>query len=167
MDMNKILHPDELRQHIRNFLESRRNGSLGTCLNEMPRSSPVAYFLGHDLDIYILSAGGEKFRAIEQNPKVCLLVNTEYTDYTRIKGVQVFGEAVTSEDEPGLLHEAFEFCPDCHINDFPRDSIKAIKIIPEEIVYLNSLADGDRTKQILTKEHMSKKKQSFPELSIR
>lgn len=167
MDMKKIMHPDELRQHIRSFLESRRNGSLGTCLNGIPRSSPVAYFLGHDLDIYILSAGGEKFRAIEQNPNVCLLVCTEYTDYTRIKGVQIFGRAVTSEYEPGLLHEAFEFCPDCHITDFPKDTVKAIKVIPEEVVYLNSLEDGDRTKQILTKEHIYKKKQTFSQLSIR
>ena len=27
--------------------------------------------------------------------------------------------------------------------------LNVIKIIPEEIVYLNSLGDGDRTKQIL------------------
>lgn len=164
--MNRIMHPSELREHVRKFLGERCNGSLGTCLNGMPRSSPVQYYLGQDLEIYILSAGGDKFRAIEQNPNVCLLVNTEYINYTRIKGVQVFGRAMTSEYEPGLLHEAFEFCPDCHINDFPKDSIKAIKIIPEEIVYLNSLESGDRTKQILTKEHIYKKKQPIPQPSI-
>jgi len=156
--MNNEIKPDELRRQIKHFLASHRYGSLGTCMNNMPRSSPVQYFLGQDLDIYILSAGGTKFQYIAHNPNVCLLVNTEYTGYTRIEGVQVFGRAVTSDEEPGLLHEAMEFCPDSHTVRSVKDTIKAIKIIPEEIVYLNSRETGDRTKHILTGEHISRKK---------
>lgn len=155
--MNKIMHPRELREHIREFLKGMTDGSLATCIEGMPRSSPVQYFLGQDLDIYILSAGGEKFRSIEKNPRVCLLVCTDYTDYTRIKGVQIFGEAETSEYNESILIEAEEFCPDYHVLQRIKDNIKAIKIVPEEIVYLNSLEDGDRTKQILTKEHITVK----------
>lgn len=32
--------------------------------------------------------------------------------------------------------------------------IKAIKIVPDHIVYLDSLEDGDRTKQILRGDHI-------------
>ncbi|HHY81937.1 MAG TPA: pyridoxamine 5'-phosphate oxidase family protein [Clostridiales bacterium] len=159
--MSKIMKPDELRRHIKNFLSGNRFGSLGTCMNNMPRSSPVQYFLGQDLEIYILSAGGTKFQYIQHNPNVCLLVNTEYTNYTRIEGVQVFGRAVTSEEEPRLLHEAMEFCPDCHTIESLKDTIKVIKIIPEEIIYLNSRETGDRTKQVLTKEHITRQKTQF------
>ena len=115
--MTKLMKPDDLRRHIKNFLSSNRYGSLGTCMNDIPRSSPVQYFLGQDLEIYILSAGGTKFQYIKHNPNVCLLVNTQYTNYTRIEGVQIFGKAVTSEEEQGLLHEALEFCPDWHTID--------------------------------------------------
>lgn len=159
--MAHLMKPDELRRHIKNFLSVNRYGSLGTCMNNIPRSSPVQYFLGQDLEIYILSAGGTKFQYIAHNPNVCLLVNTQYTNYTRIEGVQIFGRAVTSEKEPGLLHEAFEFCPDCHTIDSIKDTVKAIKIIPEEIIYLNSRETGDRTKQILKREHMSRQKSQF------
>lgn len=161
--MNKIMQPEDLKKHVRDFLASRSNGSLGTCLNQMPRSSPVRYFLGRNLTIYILSAGGEKFRAIKQNPNVCLLVNTEYTGYTRIKGVQVFGKAVTSEDQQELVDEALEFCPDYNVTESLKNPIKAIKILPEEVVYLDSQEDGDRTKQYLTKEHIMDQTQQVRE----
>ena len=159
--MTKLMKPDDLRRHIKNFLSSNRFGSLGTCMNDIPRSSPVQYFLGQDLEIYILSAGGTKFQNIRHNPNVCLLVNTDYINYTRIEGVQVFGKAITSEEEPGLLHEALEFCPDCHSLDTLKDNIRVIKIIPDEIIYLNSRETGDRTKQILKSEHMSKRKEKL------
>jgi uncharacterized pyridoxamine 5'-phosphate oxidase family protein len=159
--MTKLMKPDDLRRHIKNFLSSNRYGSLATCMNDIPRSSPVQYFLGQDLETYILSAGGTKFQNISHNPNVCLLVNTEYTDYIRIEGVQVFGKAVTSDEEQGLIHEALEFCPDWHTIKTLKDKIKVIKIIPDEIIYLNSRETGDRTKQILKSEHMSKRKKQF------
>lgn len=166
--MSNIMKPDELRRHIKNFLSGNRYGSLATCMNDIPRSSPVQYFLGRDLEIYILSAGGSKFQYIGHNPNVCLLVNTDYINYTRIEGVQVFGRAVTSEQEPELLQEALEFCPDLHAVRSQKDSIKAIKIIPDEIVYLNSRETGDRTKQILTSGQIVRHKaQSAGELAFR
>ncbi|NLU36614.1 MAG: pyridoxamine 5'-phosphate oxidase family protein [Clostridiales bacterium] len=161
--MTRLMKPDDLRRHIKNFLSGNRFGSLGTCMNNVPRSSPVQYFLGKDLDIYILSAGGTKFQNISHNPNVCLLVNTEYVNYTRIEGVQVFGRAVTSEQDNNLLREALEYCPDWHAIDTLNEDIKAIKIIPEEIIYLNSRETGDRTKQILKQEHMSKRKSQAKE----
>lgn len=156
--MNNLMKPDELRRHIKSFLSSNRYGTLGTCMNDIPRSSPVQYFLGQDLEIYILSAGGTKFQYIGHNPNVCLLVNTEYINYTRIEGVQIFGKAITSENRPELLHEAWEFCPDCHKIKSLKDIVKVIKIIPDEMIYLNSRESGDRTKQILAKEYMTRQK---------
>jgi len=77
--------------------------------------------------------------------------------------VQVFGRAVTSEQDNNLLREALEYCPDWHAIDTLNEDIKAIKIIPEEIIYLNSRETGDRTKQILKQEHMSKRKSQAKE----
>jgi len=147
--MNKLMSERELREHIKEFLTEHNEGALATVYNNIPRCSPVQYFLGEDLNVYIISAGGDKFKAIEQNPNVCLLVNTDYINYRRIKGIQLFGRATTSIRDSKLIDEAMMYSPDPYILEQERDSIKIIKIIPEEIVYLNSLKEGDRTKQIL------------------
>ena len=147
--MNRLMDPVELKEHIREFLKEHRQASLATCLNNIPRSSPVQYFLGADLDIYIISAGGEKFKAIAENPTVCLLVNTEYINYRRIKGVQDFGKAKSSTGDAFLIDEAKIYAPDPYLLEYGGEELKVIKIRPYEIVYLNSLEKGDRTKQIL------------------
>ncbi len=147
--MNDRMTTEELKQKILEFLKEHKEGSLATCLNNVPRSSPVQYFVGDNLRLYIVSAGGEKFKAIEHNPNVCLLVNTNYINYRQIKGVQIFGKATTSIDNPMLFDEAKKYHPDPYQLEHEQRELKIIKIEPEEIVYLDSLGDGDRTKQIL------------------
>lgn len=164
--MNRLMDPVELKEHIREFLKEHRQASLATCLKNIPRSSPVQYFLGHDLDIYVCSAGGEKFKAIAENPLVCLLVNTEYINYRRIKGVQVFGLAKSSTENPYLADEAKFYAPDPYLLDYVGEGLKVIKILPHEIVYLNSLEKGDRTKQIL-KLNTVELKEEEEELAIK
>lgn len=147
--MNARMTAEELKQKIWEFLKEHKEGALATCLNNVPRSSPVQYVVGDDLTVYILSAGGEKFKAISQNPNVCLLVNTNYINYRQIKGVQIFGKATTSMDNPQLFDEAKKYHPDPYQLEHEQRELKIIRIEPEEIVYLDSLGDGDRTKQIL------------------
>lgn len=148
--MNKDMSSGELKENIVDFLKEHKEGSLATSLNNVPRSSPVQYFLGKDLDIYILSAGGEKFDAINTNPNVCLLVNTQYINYRKIKGVQIFGKAETSLNNQALIDEAHKFSEETGLVDYPKEKLNVIKIVPDEIVYLDSLKEGDRTKQILS-----------------
>ncbi|AKL97094.1 hypothetical protein CACET_c36630 [Clostridium aceticum] len=152
--MDKKMAPLELRQHIVEFLREHKSASLATCKDGIARCSPVQYFLGKETDIYILSAGGEKFKAIQQNPNVCLLVNTEYINHRRIKGVQVFGEARICAQDKKIFEEAMKYNPDNEIVEFKGDQLKAIKIVPKEVVYLDSLEKGDRTKQILRHEEV-------------
>ncbi|HHW66921.1 MAG: uncharacterized protein PWP07_794 [Epulopiscium sp.] len=147
--MNKTMSSEELREAIEEFMLEHRSASLATCKDNVPRSSPVQFFLGKDLSVFILSAGGEKFDAIKANPNVCLLVNTEYINYRKIKGVQVFGKATTNMEAPEIFEEAKVYCPEPFLMDHEGERLKVIKIIPQKIVYLDSLEDGDRTKQIL------------------
>ncbi len=151
----------ELKEHIIGFLKEHREASLATCINNIPRTSPVQYFLGEEMDTYIFSAGGEKFNAISENPNVCLLVNTEYINYRRIKGVQIFGKAKTSFDDAFLLDEAKIYTPDPYLFEHQTVDLKIIKIIPDEIVYLNSLEAGERTKQILKENTVKTKEESL------
>jgi nitroimidazol reductase NimA-like FMN-containing flavoprotein (pyridoxamine 5'-phosphate oxidase superfamily) len=138
----------EFKTEVNEFLREHKDGSLATTLDNIPRSSPVQYFVGNDLDLYVLSAGGEKFASIEQNPNVCLLVNSDYLNYRQIKGVQIFGTATTSLMDDKLFEEASTYYPDKYIMDHEKNRLKVIKIKPQEMVYLDSLIDGDRTKQV-------------------
>lgn len=146
---NKKVRTEELKGLIKEFLKEHKDGALATCMNNIPRSSPVQFFVGENMNVYILSAGGEKFKAIGENPNVCLLVNTNYINYRQIKGVQIFGTATTSLMDPYIYQEAKEEYQDKYFLEYERENIKVIKIIPEEIVYLDSLGDGNRTKQVL------------------
>lgn len=147
--MNRKQTEDELRHNVLEFLQENINATLATVKNNVPRSSPVRYFLGENFEIYVLSAGGEKFDAIKENPNVCLLVNSDYLDYRRIKGIQVFGTATTSLIDSTIYDEAVGYAPDPHMMMRESHNLKVIKIVPEEIVYLDALKDGDRTKQVL------------------
>lgn len=147
------MSPMKLRNHIISFLKEHKSGALATLLDGSPRCSPIQYFIGDDMDIYIVSAGGDKFKAIEQNSEVCLLVNTEYINFRKIKGVQVFGKATTSITDRTLFDEALRYTSEPYMFEMSREKLKVIKIVPTKVVYLNSLESGDRTKQIL--EHNS------------
>lgn len=146
---NRTMSATQLKSEICDFLKEHNEGSLATTINNVPRSSPVQYVVGDDLNLYILSAGGDKFKAIEQNPNVCLLVNTDYLNYRQIKGVQVFGTATTSYDDKQLINEVKNYYPDKYVIDHEKNNLKVIKVKPEQIVYLDSTSDGDRTKQVL------------------
>lgn len=147
--MDKKMSPLEIRRHIIEFLKEHKSAALATCKENIPRCSPVQYFLGEEMNIYILSAGGEKFKAIENNPNVCLLVNTEYINFKRIKGIQVFGKATICAQDRKVFEEAMRYNPDNELVQIKGDPLRAIKIVPTEVVYLDSIGDGDRTKQIL------------------
>lgn len=153
MDRNEV-GKKELKDLVMSFLKENNNGALATCGNEnhQPRCSPVMYCTGQvedELDIYILSAGGSKFGEIEENSQVCLLVSTDYRDYRRIRGAQVFGTATTSYSNPRLVDEAYRHSDAKEVFQSAKEDLKIIKIIPDEIVYLDSLDTGDRTKHYL------------------
>ena len=152
--LHQTFDNNQLRENITEFLQEHMDGSLATVRNNIPRSSPVRYFIGDDMEIYILSAGGEKFNAIKENPNVCLLVNSNYLDHRKIKGVQVFGKAVTSVDDRDLYHEAIGYAPDPFLMEREQSHLQVIKIVPDEVVYLDAIKEGQRTKQILKADDM-------------
>lgn len=154
--MDKRLNTSELKQCIKSFLNEHKEGALATCGNNIPRCSPVQYFTGNDMELYVISCGGDKFNNIQDNPNICLLVNTEYQDYKKIKGVQVFGHAQTSIKNSDLIDEAKRYAPYEQMLAIEKDMINIIKITPQEIVYLDAL-NGNRTKQILKNNEVIEK----------
>jgi len=149
------MSPLELRDRIISFLKEHKSGALATVFDGRPRCSPIQYFVGDEMDIYIVSAGGDKFKAIEQNSEVCLVVNTEYINFRKIKGVQVFGKATTSLVNRTLFEEALKYTSEPYMFEMNRELLNIIKIVPDKVVYLDSLETGNRTKQILEHERVT------------
>ncbi|PRX29790.1 pyridoxamine 5'-phosphate oxidase [Orenia metallireducens] len=135
---------NELKETIINFLKKKDTGALATSGIET-RVSPVKYFLGEGLDIYIHSNGGSKFKNLEKNKEVCLLVSTEfYGDYETIKGVQIFGQAEIGQEGSNLHHEAEQYCPFEHMGD---EGGYIIKINAKKAIYKDAV-DGSGEKSI-------------------
>lgn len=85
--MNRLMDPVELKEHIREFLKEHRQASLATCLNNIPRSSPVQYFLGLTW-IYILFQPVE--RSLRLLQKILLFVYWLIQNILIIAGSRVY-----------------------------------------------------------------------------
>lgn len=83
---------EELIQAINEFVLQHNTCALGTGAGEFVRSTPIEYLYLNDA-FYFISEGGFKFKAILQNPNVCIAIYNEYTDMQNLKGLQVSGKA--------------------------------------------------------------------------
>ena len=102
----------ELEDAIAEFLLAHDTGYLGTVGDDVPRVSPVRYFADEDFNVYIHSKGGSKFANLAKNTNACLLVCTEFIDdLTKIRGVQVFGDAEVGNSGDPQFEMAEELCP--------------------------------------------------------
>ncbi|WP_051412202.1 pyridoxamine 5'-phosphate oxidase family protein [Halonatronum saccharophilum] len=136
-----VISEQDLKMDIIDFLKAKDTGALATSGRDT-RVSPVRYFLGEGMDIYIHSDGGSKFDNLEVNNQVCFLASTEfYGDYQTIKGVQIFGNAEIGDLNSTLYKEGEKHCPFEHGEEVD----KIIKITPKEIVYKDGV-DGDGEK---------------------
>ena len=89
------LPPAEMEKRIAAFLLRGNICVLATCLNDVPRATPIEYY-SDNLTIYVAASHGTKVPNIEANPRVSIAIyNTPYTDWTdwhHVTGVQINGE---------------------------------------------------------------------------
>jgi general stress protein 26 len=88
----KKLTRDELKKKIVEFLAGNKICTLATCLNNIPRSTPLRY-RSKDLTIYILTEGGMKVKNIRENPAVSVSLYGDYSGFQSVKGLQIWGKA--------------------------------------------------------------------------
>ena len=82
----------EMEKRIAAFLREGNVCVLATCLNDMPRATPIEYY-ADGLTIYIAASRGTKLPNLEGNPRASVAIyNTPYTDWTdwdRVRGLQM------------------------------------------------------------------------------
>ena len=86
------LSQEEFKERIKNFLEENCICTLATCSDNIPRATILRYH-SRDLTIYFQTEGGGKMYNIKENPQVSISVCGEYTGFTSVKGLQIWGKA--------------------------------------------------------------------------
>jgi nitroimidazol reductase NimA-like FMN-containing flavoprotein (pyridoxamine 5'-phosphate oxidase superfamily) len=141
-------HPtrQELEREIEDYLLKNHPCSLATCgTGGAPRVSVVDY-VNEDLNIYIFSEGGRKFKNIAENNRVAIGIGTSARTITSVRGVNIQGQAeVFTEDQPEFSHALTLFRP--MLDDFeqrtgapvvfPPGMVRVIRITPLHMVYFH------------------------------
>jgi len=91
--MNKKMPEEELRKKIKLFLEKRKVLVLCTCSNNIPRATPMDFYIdknaiADDFSIYVGPNPGRKVKNIEENPIVSIGIYTPM-DTGKIQGMQI------------------------------------------------------------------------------
>jgi nitroimidazol reductase NimA-like FMN-containing flavoprotein (pyridoxamine 5'-phosphate oxidase superfamily) len=133
--LNKEMPIEELEKEIRAFLNNRRALVLCTCLHNIPRATPMDFYMEKSQDnfnIYVGLAPGRKVKNIEKNPIVSIGIYTPM-DTGKIQGVQI---TATGKERLRFLRENDEeFESAQKIVRGKRNLI--LKIIPEKIEMLD------------------------------
>ena len=82
---------EDLRKVIRDFLDKRKILVLCTCLDNIPRATPMDFYMdktSEDFNIYVGPAPGRKVKNIEENPNVSIGIYTPM-DTGKIQGMQI------------------------------------------------------------------------------
>ena len=126
---------NELKKEIRIFLNNRKALVLCTCLNNVPRATPMDFYMDHtqeNYNIYVGLTPGRKISNIEKNPIVSIGIYSPL-DTGKIQGMQI-----TAEGKRKLIFLRKgdgEFSKAQKIVLGKRNLI--LKIIPNKIEYLD------------------------------
>lgn len=125
----------ELKKEIHEFLNNRKVLVLCTCSNNIPRATPMDFYMdkkSDDFNIYVGPAPGRKVKNIEENPIISIGIYTPM-DTGKIQGIQI---TASGKERLIFMREGdngFE-----HAQKTVRGKRKLLlKIIPEKIELLD------------------------------
>ncbi len=126
---------EELKKEIRDFFEKRKIIVLCTCSNNVPRATPMDFYMdkkSDDFNMYVGPAPGRKVKNIEENPIVSIGIYTPM-DTGKIQGMQI---TASGKERLIFLREGDDdFEKAQRIVRGKRNLI--LKIIPEKIELLD------------------------------
>ena len=140
---------EDLKKEIRDFLVKRKILVLCTCSDNIPRATPMDFYMdkiSNDFNIYVGPAPGRKVKNIEENPNISIGIYTPM-DTGKIQGMQI---TASGKEKLVFLREGDkEFDKVQKIVRGKRNLL--LKIIPEKIELLDYdfIKDGYSRLQIL------------------
>jgi nitroimidazol reductase NimA-like FMN-containing flavoprotein (pyridoxamine 5'-phosphate oxidase superfamily) len=130
---------EDLESVIRDYIEKHNVARIAVADGGDPSAHSV-YYVSHGFHIYFESnPQSQKIHILKANPKISLTIDEDYADWRLIKGVQLFGRAVLTDEKhvPKLQAAFLKKFP--HINDIggiPKTHV-FVEVIPEKIVFLD------------------------------
>ena len=82
------MNPERLLVSIQTYIQDNNTCALATGYDGFIRCTPIEYSF-HNGAFYLLSEGGLKFKALEQNKNVCLAIFDQYEGFGKLKGLQI------------------------------------------------------------------------------
>ena len=160
--IRKAMPRQELASRLCQFFKECNVCVLATCLNDVPRATPIEYYAGEDMALYMTAATATKLVNVQGNPRISVgIYNTPHTDWTdwyRVRGVQLTGqpEILRYSEQPEAYAAALQVYnwrpyrtalgkPDAK----PMNS-SILKIIPTKIEYrdLGLMREGYSATQV-------------------
>ncbi|MHA1489882.1 MAG: pyridoxamine 5'-phosphate oxidase family protein [Promethearchaeota archaeon] len=135
MQTKKKMPEDELKKEIRKFLDERKVLVLCTCNDNIPRATPMDFYIdkkSDDFNIYVGPAPGKKVKNIEANPIVSIGIYTPMGD-GKIQGMQI---TASGRERLIFLKEGDEGFKEAQKIVRGRRKL-LLKIIPEKIELLD------------------------------
>jgi len=82
---------EELRNHVLHYLESHNTMTLGTSLGDSPWAATV-FYASEGFELYFFSSPDSRHcQNLAENPRVAVTIQEDYTDWRKIKGIQLEG----------------------------------------------------------------------------
>lgn len=113
--------PDRLRAMVEDYLCAHNTCALATGTGTWVRCTPIEYSW-HDGCFWMFSEGGKKFRALAENPNVCLAVYDPYQGFGKLHGMQITGRAELVEpfSPEYLAHAAYRKVSEAFLRGLER-----------------------------------------------
>lgn len=130
------MEPGALLLEMKNFITTHNTCALATGCGEFVRCTPIEYCY-MDEKFWLISEGGQKFRALEKNKNVCIAIYDSYSGFSSLGGMQVTGKANLVEpwSEEYLKLLAFKKLPAESLKKLPH-ALYLIRITPTKIEFL-------------------------------
>ena len=126
---------EDLKKNVKDFLGKRKILVLCTCSDNIPRATPMDFYIdkkSNNFNIYVGPAPGRKVKNIEENPNISIGIYTPM-DTGKIQGMQI---TTSGKDRLIFLKDGDEEFD--KVQKIVRGKRKLLlKIIPEKIEFLD------------------------------
>jgi len=139
---------------VHSYLKDHHVATLATCGSDGPWAAAVFYVNDGDTIFFLSSPTSRHCRNLEQDPRVTVTIQEDYSDWLEIKGVQIEGvasEISGAEEEKARRLYGQKFPVVGLLAQAPSAIVKALakvrwyRIVPNRLYFIdNSLGLGNR-----------------------
>ena len=130
---------EQLRKDIVDYMAGHNLCTLAIADGKFP-SAHTVYYVSDGINLYFESDhDSKKIHILKSNPRVSLTIDEDYADWSKLKGIQLFGRAVIlDESHRDRLNEAFiaKFPGLKDMGGIPIHHL-FIKVVPERIYWMD------------------------------